>query len=291
MSNKAAWLTEKCGYPFKIDDAPMPKPREHQLTIRVHSIAFNPVDGAIQQTGMMMESFPCILGCDAAGEVTAVGSAVTQFEVGDRVVGCVDHNEENIGQGTFQLYCNLADALAGKVPDNVSFKDACVLPLAMCTAAVGLFEKDRLELPYPQVEPKPSGKVLLIWGGSSSVGNCGIQAAKAAGLTVATTAGAHNLEYCKSIGADYAFDHKSESVVDDVVSALKGKEFAGVFDAVIGAETYIKSAEIASQLGGKQMVATVLPAMMAYNEPLPGGVEIAYSKSRPKAFFMETIQG
>ena len=47
----------------------------------------------------------------------------------------------------------------------------------------------------------------------------------------------------------------------------------------MGETVYIKSAEIAMQLGGKQMVATVLPEQMKYDKPLPGGVEIGCSRS------------
>ena len=148
----------------------------------------------------------------------------------------------------------------------------------MCTACVGLFEDYNLGLPFPKINPEPVDKVVLIWGGASSVGSCGIQAAKAAGLEVASTASAHNAEYCKSIGADYVFDYKKEGVVEEIVGALKGKAFAGVFAAVMGEDVYIKSAEIAIQLGGKQMVATVLPENMAYDKPLPGGVQIGYSE-------------
>ncbi|KAF2481178.1 quinone reductase [Neohortaea acidophila] len=282
-TNQAAWLNERKGYPFQIASAPMPTPRPHELTIRVHAVAINPVDGGVQATGMVYNTFPRVLGIDAAGTITAVGSAVKAFQVGDRVMGipCVEEGDENEDHrgGTFQLYCNISESMAVKLPEGVAFKDAAVLPLGMCTACVGLFEDYNLDLPYPKTgQVKVAGdKVVLIWGGASSVGSCGIQAVKAAGLQVATTASAHNHEYCRSLGADYVFDYKSETVVEDVVAALKGKEFGGVFAAVMGEEVYIKSAEIAVQLGGKQLVATVLPDMMKYEKPLPGGVQLGYN--------------
>lgn len=276
MGNKAAWLTEKQAYPFKIDDAPMPEPGPYDVTIKVRAVAINPVDMAVQAMGVLYEEFPRIIGIDAAGEVVAVGAEVTSFKVGDRVIG--SFNEYMEGKGVFQLYCNLIDSLTAKLPDHIDFKDGCVLPLAMCTACTGLFEDYNLGLPYPEVSPKAVDKVVLIWGGASSVGSCGIQAAKAAGLEVATTASVKNADYCRSIGADYVFDYKTETIVDDVIKALKGKDFAGVFAAVMGEDVYIKSAEIAIGLGGKQMVATVLPEQMKYEHPLPGGVQIGYSE-------------
>ncbi len=233
MANKAAWLSSKHAHPLNIDSSPMPDAGEKLITIRVHATAINPVDSAIQTLGLIVEEYPAILGCDAAGEVTAVGSKVTSFKVGDRVTGSCDHAEDLLGKGTFQLYCNLRPELTGKISDNVEYKDACVLPLGINTACFGLFEKTTLALPFPQAEPKDIGKTVLIWGGSSSVGSCAIQAAKAAGCKVAATASAHNLEYCKGIGADWAFDHKSEGIVEDVVEALTGCDFAGAVSILL----------------------------------------------------------
>jgi hypothetical protein len=70
-------------------------------------------------------------------------------------------------------------------------------------------------------------------------------------------------------------------VVEDVVKALKGKEFCGAFVAVMGEEVYQKSAEICVKLGGIQMVCTVLPPRMKAEKDLPGNVKLAYSKSIP----------
>lgn len=237
--NKAAWYTSQGAHPFEVKDAPMPSPGPDQLTIRTRAVAFNPVDAMMQKTGAMIPSYPAILGCDAAGEVVAVGSKAGRlgFKVGDRVAGCGDQQEDRAGKGVFQLYCNLQVGCTGKLPDDIEFRDAAVLPICLCTAAVGLCDQRCLGISLPKIDKVDVGKTVLIWGGASSVGSCGIMLAKAAGLKVATTAGAHNLEYVKSIGADHAFDYRSETVVPDIVAALKGQgEFAGSFAAVMGRE-------------------------------------------------------
>jgi NADPH:quinone reductase-like Zn-dependent oxidoreductase len=278
MANKAAWIKEKQAHPFEVGSAPMPDPGKDLVTIRVHAAAINPADAIIQAAGVLVDKYPAILGCDAAGEVTAIGSDVTDFKVGDRVAGCCDHTGELMGQGSFQMYCNLRQGLIAKIPDNVKYKDACVLPIGMSTACFGLFEKSALALPFPRAEAVSNAKVVLIWGGASSVGSCAIQAAKAAGCEVAATAGPNNLEYCKAIGADYVFDYKSETVVEDIVRALKGREFAGVFNSVMPPDSFTNSAEITHRLGGKQMVATVIPKDMPWMRELPHGVEFADGK-------------
>ena len=281
--NRAALLPSAGAHPLTVQNAPMPEPpAPNQLTIRARAVAFNPVDHIMQKLGHMLESYPAVLGCDAAGEVVAVGSQAAEagFHVGDRVAGCTDQFGDRAGKGTFQLYCNLQAGMTGKIPEGVECKDACVLPLCICTAAVGLFDQGCLGLPLPKLEKVDAGKTVLIWGGASSVGSCGIQMVKAAGLKVAVTASGKNLDYVKRIGADFALDSRSESVVEDIVGALEGKgEFAGAFAAVMGREVYFACAEVCVKLGGKQTVSTVLPDFMKFEEKLPGDVQIAYSKS------------
>jgi NADPH:quinone reductase-like Zn-dependent oxidoreductase len=277
MSNKAAWIASPKANPFTISDAPLPTPSPHEVVIKNHALAINPVDWKIQDYDVVIQHYPAILGSDVAGEVYAVGSAVSRFKEGDRVMANLDGmgNQKHTNSG-FQLYSATTEKLVAKLPSGVSYADGAVLPLGLTTAAAGLFQESTLGLPFPQLEPKPNGKTLLIWGGSSSVGGCAIQLAKAAGFEVATTASSRNHDYCKELGATYVFDQSDPNVVDEVVSTLKGKAFAGVFDAISSVDTITASAKIASTLDGNKYVVTVLPG----NGPtgLPEDVEIRYSK-------------
>jgi NADPH:quinone reductase-like Zn-dependent oxidoreductase len=134
--------------------------------------------------------------------------------------------------GSFQLYCATTAKFVSKLPNNISYTQGAVLPLAISTAAAGLFQKGNMALPRPQIPPKPTDKVLLVWGGSSSVGSCAIQLAKGAGFEIEMTTSAHNHGYCTSLGAKYLLDHRKNRIVEDIVSALKGKDFGGVLDTV-----------------------------------------------------------
>jgi len=231
--------------------------------------------------GIIVDKYPCIVGCDLAGQVAAVGSDVKNYRIGDRVLSLPKFTAPNTSTGgSFQLFVACSEPLIAKIPDSVSYAEACVLPLCLSTAAVGLFDKDTLALPFPQIHPKPTGKVVLVWGGGSSVGSCAIQLLVAAGLEVAATASAHNLEYLKGLGAKYVFDHKSASVVEDIVGALEGKMFAGAFNAVMPPDTFVKCGRIASRLGGRKHVATVLPPKHPSWPPLdtlPKDVEFSSS--------------
>ena len=174
--------------------------------------------------------YPLILGLDTAGQVVEVGPGVTRFKVGDRVVGHANGTDKNYNDpshGAFQTYTVLILNAASPIPDTLSYENAAVLPLGLSTAACGLFQKDQLGLQYPSVSPKPTGKTLLIWGGSTSVGCNAIQLAVAAGYEVITTCSPKNFEYVKKLGASQAFDYNSKTVVKDIIRAFKGKPTAG----------------------------------------------------------------
>ncbi|KAK0272615.1 hypothetical protein LTR35_012061 [Friedmanniomyces endolithicus] len=280
-TNQAAWFHSNGG-PFTVGEAPMPQLARDEVLIRSHAIAFNPADVAVWKSGLFTTSLPATVGCDVAGIIAAVGQSALKFKVGDRVLGVPNWSaEDRINKGSGQLYCAAFEGLTAKLPENVEFTDGCVLPLALCTAASSLFQKDNLGLPLPGLylnSSKTETKVLLVWGGSSSVGSCAIQMARASGLTVATTCSARNFEYCRDLGAAYVFDYTSSTVVEDIVKHLEGQESAGVFTAIISAESITKSAEIAHRLHGNKHVATVIPPMGSSQVPsrLPEDVQISF---------------
>jgi NADPH:quinone reductase-like Zn-dependent oxidoreductase len=154
----------------------------------------------------------------------------------------------------------------------MSYERAVVLPLSISTAAAGLYQKNYLALPYPSTAPVKSGKSILVWGGSSSVGSSAIQLAIATGLDVAATASSRNLEYVRALGVKWAFDYSKESVVNDIVETLQGSEFVGAFDAISSPETLKSTADIVSKLDGGK-IATVLatPAGLPSNVSAIGG--------------------
>jgi NADPH:quinone reductase-like Zn-dependent oxidoreductase len=106
------------------------------------------------------------------------------------------------------------------------------MPLAISTAAAGLYLPEYLGLPLPSTPPKFTGKTVLIWRGSSSVDATAIQLAIASGLEAITTASTLNHAFVRSIGATEVFDYKCPSVVEDIVARLQHSELVGVYDAI-----------------------------------------------------------
>ena len=267
-SNTAAWLAGAKVYPFEIKSAPYTSARENEIVVKNGAVAINPIDWIKQDTGNLLFSwikYPFVLGWDVAGEVVEVGHGVTRFRVGDRVVGLaagMDPKRNRSAESAFQTYTVLLAHMASPIPSTLSYESAAVIPLGLSTAACGLFEEDQLALPYPSVHPKPTGKTLLIWGGATSVGVNAIQLAIAAGYEVITTASPKNFEYVKKIGASQVFDYNSNTVVDDLIRAFKGKTIGGAMS--IGPGAADACLDIVDKCKGDKVI-----AMATYPMPQP----------------------
>lgn len=266
-SNRAAWQNE-VGEKLDVRSAPYTSPKEGEIVVKAHAWAINPADWALQSSKLFdWLKYPLILGCDIAGEVAEVGSDVTRFKEGDRVLAMtIGQIENNPSGGGFQDYVVVHSILASPIPDSLSYAEASVFPLCVSTAAWGLFQEDFLGLQYPSIPPKPTGKTIVVWGGSSAVGSNAIQLAVAGGYEVFATGSTKNTEYLKKLGASKVFDYKSESVIADIVAAVDVTQFSGIFHAAGAVEPCL---EVAARAKGNSFVAAALPLP----EAIPSSVE------------------
>lgn len=256
--NKGAFLPAAQANPLSVDIVPYPTVGEDEIIVKVAAAAVNPMDWYIQIMGPQLFpwlKYPYIPGSDVAGTVEEVGPSVTRFKKGDRIVGLAAGFEPRAGG--FQTYCVLLAKLSSPVPKSLDFVDAAVLPLGLSTAAAGLFQKDHLALDYPKEGAPPSGKTLLIWAGSSSVGSNAIQLAVAAGYEVFTTSSPKNFDYCKKLGAAKVFDYKSETVKKDLLEAFSGKTCGGGFAIQRGSEDIVF--EVVAKSEGRKFVTCAMP--------------------------------
>jgi NADPH:quinone reductase-like Zn-dependent oxidoreductase len=176
--------------------------------------------------------------------------------------------------GAYALYSIVPTDKAAILPDAISFTDGVVVPFALEAAVCVLSLKTlgealpgvptpALGLPYPSLQDNvvPTGKTLVVYGGSSSIGSMVTQIATAAGIHVIALAGKHNFDLVKQCGAKDVFDHKDASVVDKVVEAVKqsGHEFVGIFDAIATAEPYAIDLSILEKLGGGHLACSHPP--------------------------------
>lgn len=228
VQNRAAWI-DGPGKAIRVGAHDLRKLKPSEILVKNRAVAINPFDCLQQATGEFIEHWPCILGHDLAGDIVSVGEAVTAFVPGQRVLAqAVQHGPENTA---FQEHTIVGEDVTCRIPDDLAYESACVMPLALSTAAAGLYQKGYLELPLPtSPPPASSGKTLLVWGGSSSVGSAAIQLAVASGIDVVTTASPRNFGHCRRLGAREVLDYNSPAVIEDVVTILKKRgQVAGAF--------------------------------------------------------------
>jgi len=195
-----AILMQQYGGPgvLQLGEAPDPVMGDGDLLISVRAAALNRAD-LLQRRGHYppLPGAPDILGLEAAGEVAAVGSAVTGWRPGDRV-------------------CAL-------LPEGFSFEQGAAVPEAFLTAYLNLFWLGQLA---------PGGRVL-VHAGASGVGTAAIQLIREAGAAAYATAGtAAKLERCLELGAVSAWNYREGSFAGWVAEATQGRGVDIVLDFV-----------------------------------------------------------
>ena len=219
---------------LKIKDIPSPKPKSNEVVFKVKVAALNYDDIWGMRGKPLAIPLPHISGTDAAGEVTAIGSDVKNIKVGERVVSngnlscrvckaCTDGREYDCRKRTiwgFETgplwggYCeetHLPEVNVVKIPEGVSYDDAAAASMTLVTSWHMLVGRARIQ----------PGQLVLIMGGSSGVGNFGIQIAKLFGCTVIATASPDKLDKLLELGADYAINHRDENWHKQVRSITK----------------------------------------------------------------------
>ena len=234
-----------------------------ELVVRVRAVAVNPIDrlnGPGRRLVLPWLRYPAVLGTDVAGEVAAVGSGVARFAVGDRVLGHaagVERSRNRPEEGAFQTHVVLLERVTTSLPDALSFEQAAVLPLALSTAAAGLFEPEQLALRRPGADAAAQGDVIVVWGGSTSVGMNAIQLARAAGYAVLATSSPRNFARLEELGAEAVFDYRDGAAADHIAAQLRGRQLAGVL--AIGRGSLPRAVQITRRTSGSRRIASAYP--------------------------------
>lgn len=198
---------------------PRREPGPDEVAIDVKACGVNFADN-LMRMGMYPEApkMPFVPGYEAAGIVAAVGSNVTRFKPGDRVMAAT----------YFNGYASYAVAEADKtlpMPDSLSFEDGAGLLVNFMTAWVALHEMSRVR----------KGDHVLIHGIAGGVGLAALEIAKNAGCIVYGTAGSdEKLEYARSKGMDYGVNYRKKNFVDDIRLNVGRRPLDAVLDPLGG---------------------------------------------------------
>jgi NADPH2:quinone reductase len=226
-----ALVCREHGLPDKLElvaDWPDPEVGEHDVLIKVRAASLNFPDVlVIQGKYQTQPDLPFIPGNECSGEVEAVGSAVTRYKPGDKVISAA-------GTGSFCEKIAINENLVLPMPQGLSFEQAAGVSITYFTSYYALKQRANLQ----------PGETLLVLGAAGGVGTTAIELGKLMGAKViAAASSAEKLELCKQLGADEVINYSETSIKDAIKELTGGRGVDVVYDPVGGdyAEPAIRS--------------------------------------------------
>jgi NADPH2:quinone reductase len=221
-----------------ITDVPVPAPGRGDVLIRVTAAGVN--FGDISQahgTFLGGPQPPYLAGFEAAGEIAAVGEAVTGPEPGARVIGV------GIGCGAFAEYTALPAAAVMPVPAGWAEEQALGLMVNWPTALAALRPLGRIA----------AEETVLIHAAAGGTGQAAVKMAKHYGATVIATASPGKHETVRAVGADHVLDSRSPDLAAEVLRLTGGTGADLVLESAGGA-TLGASLTAAKRVTGRVVV-------------------------------------
>jgi len=190
-----------------LDEVPTPNVAADEVLVEVAAAGVNRAD-LMQRQGFYppppgSSAYP---GLEVSGTISALGSDVTGWSVGDQVCAL-------LSGGGYAEQVAVPAAQLLPVPDGVSLVDAAALPEVVSTVWSNVFMTANLQ----------PGQTILIHGGSSGIGTMAIQLAGAIGARIAVTAGTSNkLQACRDLGAEILINYREQDFVEVLADATDG---------------------------------------------------------------------
>jgi NADPH:quinone reductase-like Zn-dependent oxidoreductase len=214
-----AVVHDKYGPPdvLRLEEVERPVPKDDEVIVRVRATTVTRTDTGLRSaeyfisrvvTGLLRPKHR-ISGMELAGEVEAVGSAVSEFEVGDRVFGVSGYGAHA------EFVCMRESEPMAHMPAGTTFEEAA----PVCDGA-------SLALACLRRSGLGAGQTVLVYGASGSVGTAAVQLAKHFGARVTAVCNTKNVELVSSLGADEVIDYLQEDFTKN------GETYDVIFDAV-----------------------------------------------------------
>jgi len=201
-------------------EVPTPEPARGEVRVRIRATAVNRAD-LLQRLGRYPAppgAPPDIPGLEIAGEVDALGDAVTELALGDRVFGLV-------GGGAYAEHVVVHARTLARVPASLTLADAAAVPEAFVTAWDALIDQANLT----------AGETVLVHAAGSGVGTAALQVAKAVGAQgLGTARTAEKLERCRELGLGEGILVDDDGTFADDVLARTGHRGADVVLDLVG---------------------------------------------------------
>ncbi|PKM54022.1 Alcohol dehydrogenase [Petrocella atlantisensis] len=181
---------------LKVLEVEMPTPKNNEVLIQVKATALNAPDWRLlkgkplvmrMMTGLIRPKNK-IKGCEFSGRIVELGQGITDFKVGDTVMGDV----ADAGFGAFSDYICVKSSLLARKPESLTHIEAAALPVTAVTALQGVRNIGQLK----------AGEDVLVVGASGGVGSYALQIAKYFGGNVTAVISEKNEKQAKDLGAD-----------------------------------------------------------------------------------------
>jgi NADPH:quinone reductase-like Zn-dependent oxidoreductase len=204
---------------LRLEEVERPVPKDDEVLIKVHASTVNRTDTGLRSAEFFISRFLTgllrpkrrIPGTELAGEVEAIGRAVTEFEVGDHVFGV---NASTAGAHAEYVCLPQSAPLAHK-PSGMTFEEAAAIPDGVILA-----------LAYLRRVDLHKKRKILVYGATGSIGTAGVQLARYFDADVTAACNTKNIELVRSLGADRVIDHMQEDFTKN------GTKYDFIFDAV-----------------------------------------------------------
>jgi NADPH2:quinone reductase len=202
---------------LKYESIELPPVGAGDISVRHSAIGLNYID-VYQRTGLYpIQSFPAIIGLEAAGTITQIGDAVSEFNVGDRVAYA------SPPMGAYADERVMPAASVVRLPDTIDLDTAAAMMLQ------GMTVQYLVKQTY-QVQP---GDAVLIHAAAGGVGLIACQWLKHLGATVLGTVGSEEkAELARAHGCDHTILYREQDVAAMVRKITDGKGVQVVYDSI-----------------------------------------------------------
>ncbi len=231
---KAAFVT-KYGGPevLEIRETAIPRPQPDQILVKVRAIGLNFAD-VMGRFGVYpgTPQPPFILGLEFSGDVVEVGSAVTLFKGGERVMGYSRH-------GSHAEYVCVSEKFATELPPAMSYEEGASFLVVYLTAYHGIVRLANIR----------SGEKLLVHAAAGGAGLATVQLGKHLGAEIFGTAGSEQkVELARKHGAHHVINYNTHDFADEIRRITNNYGVDVVMDAV-GGLVYDKSWNLLAPMG------------------------------------------
>lgn len=206
---------------MQLVDVEIPQVKPNQVLIRVEMTSVNFAD-IKSRYGKKGGQLPFVPGLDAAGTVERVGSEVTRFQPGQRVVAFP-------AGGSYAEYVVASEDLTFALPDNMDFDTAAACPVVSFTSYKLLADVARLA----------PGETVLIHAAAGGIGTTAIQLAKllGAGKVIGTVGRENKAAIAMEAGADHVICNDTEDFAAKVNELTDGAGADVILDSISGSVT------------------------------------------------------